>query len=133
MKRRGLLLGICLFITSVFTTCKKEDSPVIVVDNGTWKVSYFNKGGDDRTAHFTGYSFRFDKGGKLSANNAGGSNIGSWSCNCENGKMDFIISFNSPPVNELNQTWHIMDQTPKALQLQHVGSSATDYLTFQKE
>jgi hypothetical protein len=134
MKRNKGFLTLCFFIATVFSGCKKNDPPLIVVDNGSWKVSYFSKDGNEQTAHFSGYTFRFEKSGKALATGSS-TTIGSWSSENDDGRLKFNISFTPPPMNELNEDWTVTGQEPKAMQLQHTsgGGGGTEYLTFQKQ
>lgn len=120
-----------------------DPTPVInVVNNGTWRITYFNDSGTVETSNFTGFNFTFGPSGVLTAINGGTTVTGTWSVTSDNSgddspsnDLDFNIAF-ATPVNfsELTEDWNIISYTSVKIELIHVsgGGGGTDYLTFEK-
>jgi hypothetical protein len=133
-----VLTGILFF--SVFISCKKEDNSnqtptntTNIVQQGKWKITYYNDNGKDETANFNGYTFSFEAGGKLVATKST-TLIGSWSSGTDDSQPKLNISFLTSPLSSLNDDWHILEQTAKKIKLEDVngGNGGTDYLTFEQ-
>lgn len=145
-----------LFMLNVASTCSNDDdnpsqnnpstmdpTPVInTVNNGTWRVTYFNDSGSIETSNFTGYNFTFGPSNVLTAINGGTTVAGTWSVTSDNSNddspsndLDFNIAFSTPAnFAELTEDWNIISYTATEVKLIHVsgGGGGTDYLTFEK-
>jgi hypothetical protein len=141
-----------LFMLNVASMCSSDDdnsnssqdpTPVInTVNNGTWRITFFEDSGNNETNHFTGYNFTFGSGSVLTASNGTNTYTGSWSVTSDDSNddspsndLDFNIAFSSPAdFAELTEDWNIISYTPTKIQLVHVsgGNGGTDYLTFEK-
>lgn len=145
-----------LFMLNVASTCSNDDdnpsqnnpstmdpTPVInTVNNGTWRVTYFNDSGSIETSNFTGYNFTFGPSNVLTAINGGTTVTGTWSVTSDNSNddspsndLDFNIAFSTPAnFEELTEDWNIISYTTTEVKLIHVsgGGGGTDYLTFEK-
>jgi hypothetical protein len=140
MKIRGGLLALLLIISAAFSNCKKEDqiSPVNTIINsvvipGEWKITAFNELGSDKANKFTAYSFRFNTNGTIVANDGKSSVNGAWSTMRDKDHLKIIIYFSSPPLDDLNDDWRIVNQTSNTLELEHypTENDGVNYLTFQ--
>lgn len=142
-----------LFIVAIVSSCTDEDdssvnnsvdpTPVInVVNNGTWRVTFYEDSGTNETSNFSGYNFSFGAGNILSATIGTNTYNGTWSVTSDNSlddspsnDLDFNIAFSAPGnFAELTEDWNIISYTTTKIELIHVsgGGGGTDYLTFQK-
>ncbi|WP_329805643.1 META domain-containing protein [Flavobacterium facile] len=154
MKKIKLISAILfLFIVAIFSSCSDEDdvavnnsvdpTPVInIVNNGTWRVTFYEDSSVDETSNFSGYNFSFGAGNILSATNGINTYSGTWSVTSDNSlddspsnDLDFNIAFSAPAnFADLTDDWNIISYTATRIQLIHVsgGGGGTDYITFEK-
>lgn len=110
------LILICLFFLNLASTCCDEDevivptvvtldpTPVInTVNNGTWRITFYEDSGTNETTNFTGYNFTFGSGGVLTVTNGTNTYTGSWSVTSDtsgddspSNDLDFNIAFSAP-------------------------------------
>ena len=142
-----------LFIATAFSSCTDEDDTVVnnsvdptpvinVVNNGTWRITFYEDSSVDETSNFTGYNFSFGAGNVLTATNGTNTYSGTWSVTSDNSlddspsnDLDFNIAFSAPAnFAELTEDWNIISYTATKVQLVHVsgGGGGTDYVTFEK-
>jgi len=142
MKKIIGLTAIAFFLATIFISCKKNDTATsntlptsTVVTQGTWKVTYYNNSGANETTNYTGYSFIFVSGGSVSAISGSLVTNGTWNSYNDDSQNKLYINLGStPPLSKLKADWHIIEKTSVLIRLEDVsgGSSATDYLTFEK-
>jgi hypothetical protein len=141
-----------LFVLTTSSTCSDDDdSPISnsnnsaevvnIVNNGTWRITYFYDTDQEETSNFNGYNFTFGANNVLTASNGTNNYTGVWSISDSNSNddspsdLDFIIVFNSPAqFEELSDDWDIIEKSATVIQLRDVsgGNGGTDYLTFTK-
>ncbi len=142
-----------LFIATAFSSCTDEDDTVVnnsvdptpvinVVNNGTWRITFYEDSSVDETSNFTGYNFSFGAGNVLTATNGTNTYSGTWSVTSDNSlddspsnDLDFNIAFAAPAnFADLTDDWNIISYTATKIQLIHVsgGNGGTDYITFEK-
>ncbi len=142
-----------LFIATAFSSCTDEDDTVVnnsvdptpvinVVNNGTWRITFYEDSSVDETSNFTGYNFSFGAGNVLTATNGTNTYSGTWSVTSDNSlddspsnDLDFNIAFAAPAnFADLTDDWNIISYTATKIQLIHVsgGGGGTDYMTFEK-
>ena len=149
------LLLICLFFLNLAGTCCDDDevivptvvsvdpTPVInIVNNGTWRITFYEDSGTNETTNFTGYNFNFGSGGILTATNGTNTYTGLWSVTSDtsgddspSNDLDFNMSFSAPSTFVgLTDDWNIIEYTATKVRLIHVsgGNGGTDYITFEK-
>lgn len=153
MKKQFHFLSLIL-VVMVFTSCYKQNSTngsnakgfvqTKIESNlqiSNWIISLFNDSGKDETNHFTGYTFKFDITGTLTATNGANTYKGTWSISDSNSNDDskddlhFIIHFNlTNDFEDLNDDWDILTYSSNKIELVDVsgGNGGTDYLTFTK-
>lgn len=70
----------------------------------------------------------------MTATKSGSSVSGNWSTGSDDSQSKLYLTFTAAPFNELNDDWHIVQQTSSMIQLEDVsgGNGGTDYLTFEK-
>ena len=142
-----------LFIATAFSSCTDEDDTVVnnsvdptpvinVVNNGTWRITFYEDSSVDETSNFTGYNFSFGAGNVLTATNGTNTYSGTWSVTSDNSlddspsnDLDFNIAFAAPAnFADLTDDWNIISYTATKIQLIHVsgGNGGTDYITIEK-
>jgi hypothetical protein len=141
-----------LFVLTTSSTCSTDDNGpnqsannpaavVNIVNNGTWRITYYYDTDLDKTTSFTGYNFTFGANNVLTASNGTTTNTGTWSVTDSNSNddsisdLDFTLDFNSPTqFLELSDDWEIIEKSTTVIKLKDVsgGNGGTDYLTFTK-
>jgi putative salt-induced outer membrane protein YdiY len=154
MKKLKLIPVLALvFMLNVASMCSSDDdnsnssqqdpTPVInTVNQGTWRITFFEDSGNNETNHFTGYNFTFASGNVLTATNGTNTYNGVWSVTNDDSnddspsnELDFNIAFSAPAdFTDLTEDWTIITYTATKIQLVHVsgGNGGTDYVTFEK-
>ena len=134
-------ISISLIICLTTLSCKKEDnsnSPgtniANIVTQGTWRVTLYEDSGSDETYYFSNYTFSF-LNGSVSATYNGSVVTGTYSTAFDDSKNKLILNFGTVvPFDELNDDWHIIEETSVKIRLQDVsgGNGGIDLLTFEK-
>ncbi len=137
MKTKSIVVASCLLLLSIITSCKKDNSTSPSgnsIQQGQWKITSYIHSGNNETNHFSGYSFEFKNGGIVTATKSGSTVSGTWSTGSDDSQSKLYLTFSTAPFIELNDDWHIVQQTTTTLQLEDVsgGNGGTDYLTFSK-
>ncbi|MDX1313890.1 MAG: hypothetical protein R3356_00190 [Eudoraea sp.] len=104
-----------------------------ILSDGTWSVSSYLDDGIDETSTFNGYSFNFDAGGTVEAND-GTPVTGTWSYLESSNKL--ILNFGTAiPLEELNDDWDVLAVTDTQVDLRSVsgGNGGTDTLILNKQ
>lgn len=139
MRKLKGLLGILLLSSVVLFSCNKEKVSVknttSIIEEGSWKVTLFQEDGENETHYFTGYVFVFDSNGTVTATKSSQTQSGTWAVHESSDHVELILSFSEiHPFDELNDDWHVIEQTKSKIQLEDVsgGDGSIDYLTFEK-
>jgi hypothetical protein len=146
----GVIMAM-LFMLTTASTCSNDDSPnpsfnnpvdvINIVNNGTWRVTYYYDTVHEETTAYNGYNFTFAASNVLTASNGTNNYTGSWSVTDSNSNDDnpsdlhFNIAFSSPAqFEELSDDWEIIEKSATIIKLKDVsgGNGGTDYLTFTK-
>jgi hypothetical protein len=146
----GILL-VVLFIITTASTCSNDDSSsssvnssnsvISIVNNGTWRITYYYDTDHEETATFSGYDFTFGVNNALTATNGTNTYSGTWSISDSNSNddslsdLDFNIAFATPVEFEgLSDDWEIVEKSSSIIKLRDIsgGNGGTDYLTFTK-
>jgi len=131
--------------------CSSDDNPspsnnnpedvINIVNNGTWRITYYYDTDHEETSNFNGYNFTFGASNVLTATNGTNNYNGSWSVTDSNSNddsisdLDFNISFTAPvQFEELTDDWEIIEKSTTEIRLKDVsgGNGGIDYLTFTK-
>ena len=141
-----------LFMLTTSSMCSSDDdnsssngnnpSDVInIVNNGTWRITYYYDTDQEETSDFNGYNITFGASNVLTASNGTNNYDGIWSITDSNSSddspsdLDFNIAFSSPAqFEELSDDWEIIEKSATVIKLKDVsgGNGGTDYLTFTK-
>jgi hypothetical protein len=106
-----LASGLILF----FVSCKKyiqkqeENAAVSAMTNGYWYVSGYTQDGNDSTAAFSGYLFKFDANNTVTGTKGNVSVTGQWSDNIVARTITANFPGAAAPLVYLNETWTIKD------------------------
>lgn len=140
-----------LFVLTTSSMCSSDDNPspsnnnpedvINIVNNGTWRITYYYDTDQEETSNFNGYNFTFGASNVLTATNGTNNYNGSWSVTDSNSNddsisdLDFNISFTAPvQFEELTDDWEIIEKSTTEIRLKDVsgGNGGIDYLTFTK-
>lgn len=140
-----------LFILTTSSMCTNDDDNatnnsnpaevIAIVNNGTWRITYYFDNNQDETNTFNGYNFTFGASNALTAANGTNTYAGTWSVTNSNsnddspGDLDFNITFSTPAqFQELTDDWEIIETSTTVIKLRDIsgGNGGTDYLTFTK-
>jgi hypothetical protein len=141
-----------LFVLTTSSMCSDDDNSssssinpstiINIVNNGTWRVTYYYDTDSEETNNFTGYNFTFGPNNVLTATNGTNTYDGIWSVTDSNSDdddsisdLDFNIAFVAPPqFEELTDDWEIIEKSATVIKLRDVsgGNGGTDLLTFTK-
>ena len=147
----GLVLGMLFMLTTSSMCSNDDDSPtpsvnnpsdvINIVNNGTWRITYYYDTDQEETSNFNGYNFTFGANNVLTATNGTNNYTGTWSVTDSNSNddspsdLDFNIAFSSPAqFEELTDDWEIIEKSATVVKLKDVsgGNGGTDFLTFTK-
>ena len=140
-----------LFAITTTSSCSGDDSAnssgnnpadvINIVNNGTWRITYYYDTDHEETSDFNGYNFTFGAANVLTASNGTNNYTGTWSVTDSNSNddspddLDFNIAFSSPAqFEDLTDDWEIIEKSTTIIKLKDVsgGNGGTDYLTFTK-
>jgi len=141
-----------LFVLTTSSMCSSDDdnpNPTVnnpadvinIVNNGTWRITYYYDTDHEETTNFNGYNFTFGASNALTTSNGTNNYSGTWSVTDSNSNddsisdIDFNIAFSSPAqFEELTDDWEIIEKSTTVIKLKDVsgGNGGTDYLTFTK-
>jgi len=141
-----------LFVLTTSSMCSSDDdnpNPTVnnpadvinIVNNGTWRITYYYDTDHEETTNFNGYNFTFGASNALTTSNGTNNYSGTWSVTDSNSNddsisdLDFNIAFSSPAqFEELTDDWEIIEKSTTVIKLKDVsgGNGGTDYLTFTK-
>ncbi|MBL0103461.1 MAG: hypothetical protein IPP51_06685 [Bacteroidetes bacterium] len=147
MKRLKGVAVLLLAMSLTMLSCKKDDNSSSssssvttgplnsALQQGSWRVTFFESNGVDETSHYAGYSFVFASSGSSTATNSLNTVNGLWSSGTDDSQLKLILNYSSNiPFEELNSDWHVLQQTSTLIRLEDVsgGNGGTDLLTFTK-
>jgi hypothetical protein len=160
MKKTFYLAALLILSnTLLFTSCSDDDATstdisqqIAAIENnatsGDWVVTNYNDSGVDETSDFSGYVFRFDTNGTLTATSTANTITGNWSVtddsnssdddsSSDSDDIDFNIFFSVPDSSnfaDLNDDWDVVSITATRLELIDIsgGDGSTDRLLFEK-
>jgi hypothetical protein len=145
------ILGL-LFTMTLLQSCSKKDSnttnpttnPTTSVTTGTWVISTFSQGVEDKSSPFSGYVFTFSSGGVLKADKSGTVTTGSWSYTAATTdyygnnptKATYTLNMGTAdPLKQLNRTWNIDAANTSTSKIALVSAEAQEnmHLSFSKQ
>ncbi len=147
MKTTNAILAVLVMLTGLFfASCSKDtsvvpataDEQVSSVDDialkqvspGTYKIQKFIDTGDDETAQFNGYTFKFMANGQLIVTTGTGQQFtGSWNLNSAQTVMTINIA-GTPALQDLDDDdWQVVKITNNVIKIKANGP---DVVTFVK-
>ncbi|HRH64400.1 MAG TPA: hypothetical protein PLI68_13850 [Bacteroidia bacterium] len=133
------LLTPFLLISLLFFSCTNNSTSIApsttaFIEQGNWKISYFEDNSKDETAKFSGFVFHFSSSGAVSAVSGSTTVNGTWSSGNDDSQDKLYLNFTTSPFDDLSDDWHVVEQSSSTIKLEDVsgGNGGTDYLTFQK-
>lgn len=135
--KKYLSISILLLLIAAMS-CKKDDDTTVPlntnIQDGVWKITLYESNGNDETNHYSDYQFQFSSNGTVTASKTGNSVSGTWSTTTDDSQEKLVLTFTVSPFDELNNDWHILNQSASTVELEDVsnGNGGTEYLTFQK-
>lgn len=146
------LVMTMLFMLTTSSMCSSDDNSsssnvnnpidvINIVNNGTWRITYYYDTDQEETSSFNGYNFTFGASNVLTASNGTNNYSGNWSVTDSNSNDDnpsdlhFNIAFSSPAqFEQLSDDWEIIEKSATIIKLKDVsgGNGGTDFLTFTK-
>ena len=151
LKQLKFSLVITILFISTFSSCNNDDDSsssnvnnpndvINIVNNGTWRITYYFDTDQEETNTFTGYNFTFGANSVLTTTNGTNTYTGIWSVTDSNSNDDsisdlhFNIAFASPTeFEELTDDWEITEKSATVIKLRDVsGGNGGTYLTFTK-
>jgi hypothetical protein len=138
-----LYSSLLTFFIVLASSCNKDDNSLTEqkntvttnVQQGNWRITYFNDSGNDETSYFNGYVFQFNTNTTVVATKTGSTVNGTWNIGNDDSTVKFILDFGSTvKFEDLNDDWHVIEQSATLIKLEDVsgGNGGTDYLTFEK-
>ena len=135
----GLLMLLVFSLSAVQCKKVKEDLGkkfiISAMTSGLWTVQTFTDENADITENFADYEFQFKEDGKVYAIKTGTLEqvTGAWEGNVD----DLTIFSNFPgagePLQRLNDTWKITNNTTKLVEAKPFNSNRTAYLKLVKK
>jgi hypothetical protein len=140
LKKQSILTLWVMLAMMIGCTNKNDDSVTPdntsgTINQGNWKVTYFNDSGKDETNKFNGYTFTFSSNGTITATNGSITETGTWSTGNDDSQVKLYITFMGiSPFAEITDDWHVIEQGSSVIKLEDVsgGNGGTDYLNFSK-
>ena len=140
LKKQTILTLLVMLAMMIGCTNKNDDSVTPdntsgTINQGSWKVTYFNDSGKDETNKFNGYTFTFADNGTITATNGSITETGTWSTGNDDSQVKLYITFTGmSPFDEISDDWHVIEQGSSVIKLEDVsgGNGGTDYLNFSK-
>ena len=142
MNKLITIVAAAIILVTTVSSCSKSDdtlNPLAAltqtIQQGKWKITYYNDNGNVETSTYTGYEFQFNSNGTITATKAGSTVSGTWTNGNDDSKLKLYLSFGTiNPFQELNDDWHVTQQSAAIIKLEDVsgGGGGTDYLTFEK-
>lgn len=109
----SLMLGLLLILTTSSTCSNDDDTPsngnnpsdvIAIVNNGTWRITYYFDNNQVETNNYNGYNFTFGANNVLTATNGTNTITGSWSVTDINSNDDSSFSDLKHHPNFMAQT-----------------------------
>lgn len=119
-----------------YSSCEKlkNDASSDFINKKGWKIILYQENSQNHTDKFSDYTFDFMANGELFATYKNNQIAGVWSTGIDDSKNKLIINFNNDALEDLNEDWEIIEQSPSIIKLRHIsgGNGEIDNLTFEK-
>lgn len=131
----SLLAVVVLLLSASACSNSKKDVVTVPIVDGPWRITYYWDRDHEETSQFTDYTFSFLANNVLEANNGGSKTAGTWMQGTDDSTPKLILAFGVAPLSDLNEDWHILEQSSNRIKLQHIsgGDGHIDYLTFERD
>ena len=136
-----LQLMTLALLLAAFGTCTNAGNndvtpsnvPVVVNNDGAWRVSYYFDKDKDETNNFAGSRFTFRDNGVLEASSNGATTSGTWKVIQDDGRQKLVINTGtaSKPLADLTDDWVIIEQSASRIRLQDDNTEHLEELHFE--
>ncbi len=144
MKKILSFLGLiaCFFVLTS-ESCKHDDNSNITPSTSSsistttpgagWKLTLLSEGSDNKTSHFSGYTFDFAANGTMTASGSQ-SATGTWRQYQDDGVTKFEITLVTTDKNmaELNDDWVLVSKSETFISLKDDNAAKNELLQFSK-
>lgn len=129
-----LLLVLMMGCTKEQKQQKQENLVIQAMVNGQWKVTNFNKGGNDVTIDFATYKFQFKDNFTVDAiNNGSIEKTGAWNADAVSYTITSNFTNAASPLVLLNGTWTIQSTTWTSVQANQLVNGEWRTLRLDKQ
>ncbi|MBS1667338.1 MAG: hypothetical protein JST58_08180 [Bacteroidetes bacterium] len=104
-----LVAGSGIFSCKKIVQKQEQNAVLSIMTSGVWYMQSYKLGSADSTGSFSGYVFKFDQSGTVTATLGASASTGSWTANISNRSITSNFPGASNPLNKLNSTWTITD------------------------
>ncbi len=138
--KKLIILFSCFLLT--LNSCTHDDNKTIApvgsfstATPGTgWSITLFSEPGENKTSHFSGYTFSFAADGTMSATKSGAAVTGTWKQYLDDGITRFAISLSTADKDllELTDDWALVSKSDNLISLKNDNSTKNEQLQFSK-
>jgi hypothetical protein len=116
------------------TSTQTPSTPSNTIPGAGWHVSLFSEISENKTSHFTGYTFDFATSGTVTATKGSQSVSGTWKQYQNDGITKFAIILNTTDkdLSDLNDDWALVSKSDNLISLKNDNSSKNEQLQFSK-
>ncbi len=113
----------------------KDTNTMMPIVEGNWTITYYWDRDHEETSLFAGYTFDFQANDIVEVLVSGVPSTGIWLQGTDESTPKLIVTFTNSPLSDLNEDWHVIEQSNSRIRLQHVsgGDGHIDYLTFERQ
>ena len=128
-----LLLSAAGACTNSNDDTTPSGAPVIVNDNGAWRVSYYFDKDKEETSDFSGYRFTFREDGVLEITRDGSTSSGTWKVIQDDNRQKLVINTGTAvkPLSDLTDDWIIIEQSTGRIRLEDDNDEHLEELHFE--
>ena len=133
-------IPLIIFLTLLFTGCKKaveniqEDLVIKAMTDGQWVVTSFTQNGNNITADFASYQFKYYSNKTVDAIKSGTvEKTGTWDGNASTMTTSANFTGAAYPLNLINGSWHIDNNSWTFVVATQTNGSETKTMRLDKQ
>jgi hypothetical protein len=131
---------IILFLAIALSGCKKaientqQDLVLLAMTSGQWKITSFTHNGNNITADYSTYRFKYHDNKTVDAiKNGTVEQTGQWDGNAQNQTTWANFNGSVYPINLINGTWNIVNNSWTHVTASQTNGSDTKMMRLDKE
>ncbi|MCD6012789.1 MAG: hypothetical protein K0Q79_2651 [Flavipsychrobacter sp.] len=139
---KNLIILLSCFVLA-FSSCTHDDSKTVTPISSSssaatpgsgWSLTLLSERSDNKTSHYSGYTFEFAADGTMSAVRSGTTVTGTWRQYQDDGITKFAISLitTDSRLLELNDDWALVSKSDNLISLKDDNSTSNEQLQFSK-